>query len=708
MKRIYAFTSSLVLCLLTAGCNPAEEPVSSTTGFKASLEPHRSEVRTTLDNLHLLWSAGDTISVFKAAGHPAGDHGVPFGLDPADDGKDVGHFESALYGEYVHTSCYALYPAAMDGGLSGSVLTVNLPSEQIWCKGSFAPNACPAVARGAGDGVLAFRNLCGLLALTVTADESIAEVRLTTLGEEALWGTGTVDMTYGEKPVLTMAAPADPAQKTLTVRVDENAPAGTGISVGNPIGAAGGTLSGDAARDSVFYFVVPAGTLAQGFMITVIAAGHKFMQKYAAASPQNTTERSVCTRMPGFAFIDCSEVEIRTDVLNKAYYKDLLMDTGIALSDYKTMPCTQRLGLTTETLYAPSNTSSNQTAQNRAFIGNANDENGILLYPDGEPRYKMMYVNGGLAANHGRSLMAEGREHFRTFVYNGGSYQGSCAGSFVATIGVIDSYHAHNGYLGIWPGYANNTTITDVYPDYTVPADSPLLNYDDFGGDFRIDSIMHWNGPYFAQYASVPGTEVLTRFDYPAYRFHTHPSIISYKPSPYSGRITLSGGHPEQYTTGEGVKLMDAMVRYSLDGRGIAKVKSVLRNGEVRRMTKSTSDGDPDHAKVGDRQCHNFVFALPDGARNIRVRLEVLADFNVSLRLAKGTFAFSGDADYAVENADPVKELSFATLEKGTWYIGVQCEDTVVNDPSSTNGISYSGKTAALNGAPYTIQVSWE
>ena len=81
---------------------------------------------------------------------------------------------------------------------------------------------------------------------------------------------------------------------------------------------------------------------------------------------------------------------------------------------------------------------------------------------------------------------------------------------------------------------------------------------------------------------------------------------------------------------------------------------------------------------------------------------------NLSLMLAEGTFAFKEDAQYSVENGNLVKELTFDTLEKGTWYIGVQCEDTVVNDINSTYGLSYSGKLAALNGAPYTIQVSWE
>ena len=124
-------------------------------------------------------------------------------------------------------------------------------------------------------------------------------------------------------------------------------------------------------------------------------------------------------------------------------------------------------------------------------------------------------------------------------------------------------------------------------------------------------------------------------------------------------------------------------------------------------MTKSTADNDPAYTKVGDRQCHHFVFALPEGARNIRLRLESLEEFNLSLFLAPGTFAFREDAAYSVENSERVKEMSFDALAGGTWYVGVQCNDIptlFVGD----YGYIYSGNTAVLNGAPYSITVTWE
>ena len=108
---------------------------------------------------------------------------------------------------------------------------------------------------------------------------------------------------------------------------------------------------------------------------------------------------------------------VRTDVPNKAFYKTLIMDTGIELSDYMTMPVTDMLGISTETLFCPETTAENMEIQMKAFCGSEEDLNGILLYPDGAPRYAMIYVNGGLACYHGRSLTACGRDRFRQFVF---------------------------------------------------------------------------------------------------------------------------------------------------------------------------------------------------------------------------------------------------------------------------------------------------
>ena len=224
-----------------------------------------------------------------------------------------------------------------------------------------------------------------------------------------------------------------------------------------------------------------------------------------------------------------------------------------------------------------------------------------------------------------------------------------------------------------------------------------------------IDSVRHHNGPCFINYAAVPGTEVLTRFDMPdSTKMHGHPAIIAWKQNKWTGRVIPCGSHPEQIPSGENLLLMAAMVRYCFDGVGIAKVKGILHNGEVRRMTCTTQDQKPAYTRIGDRQCHHFVFALPEGARNVRVRCVSLEGYTLSLRLAKETFAFKEDAQYSLENTEAWKEIYFPTLEAGTWYVGVQCESVpTVVDNHGPYGTIYSD-TGILNGAPYTVSVSWD
>ena len=703
-------SKSFVLLLLTglmAACQPDTQPGGTAGGFSARLEEQATS-RTSLDGMSVVWSAGDTISVYRAAVSAA--KGEPFGLNAADEGCAEGRFASETHNDWTSVDCYALYPAAMDGGLDGSTLAVNLPAEQRWRANSFGPQASPAVARCAGDGKLAFRNLCGLLSVSVTTAEPVTEVRLTTLAEEALWGPGTVDMTYADVPALVLAAPTDAAQKTLTLKVDKSPAEGPFITDGPSSPATGGILTGDPVTERTYYLVVPAGALAEGFLVTVTTADRKFMQKYATVPGANRIGRSCCTRMPAVAFADESQVTIRTDVPNKAFYKDLFMNSGAGIGKFTTQPFVAYMGLDYEYFFAPREnfTAADLEKQQLAYGGSPEDLNGVLLYPDGEPRFKMIYTNGGYSADHGRNLLATCRENFRKFFYNGGSYAGSCAGAMVSCWGAAgNAFTSTAGYLGLWPGYHNSLSITDIYPTYIFPEGSPLLRYNDFGGDRRVTGVKHWNGPYFQYWFDAPGTEVLCINDLSGYAFHGYPSVIAYKPSIWSGRVIPIGGHPEQGEDEEQLNLMAAIVHYAIDGQGIAKVKGVLRNGEPRRMVKSTADNDPAFTRVGDRQCHHFAFALPDGARNIRIRLESLEEFNLSLFLARGTFAFREDAACSVENGDRVKELCFDSLAKDTWYVGVQCND-VPTLSVGDYGYIYSGNTAVLNGAPYSITVTWE
>ena len=323
----------VLLCVALSGCNTDREPAIPGDGaFQATIEAQKTASRTSLSGTTILWSEGDTIAVYRTDILPDGP-GVKFGLLAEDAGSAHGRFVSPEHSDWGAYTCNALYPASMDGGFDGKTLTVNLPEVQVYCKGSFGPAESPAVAVNGCNGVMAFKNLCGVMAVKVTAAEAITEVRLTTLAEEALWGPATVRMDYTDAPSLVMAAPASPGQKTIVMKVDENDTEGQVIEPGATYDVNGSTFAGTAAEPMTMYFVLPPGTLAQGFMVTVVTSGSKYMQKYAVASTANATARSVITEMPNVDFADQSEVEIRTDVFNKAFYKDLFLDAGIGLND---------------------------------------------------------------------------------------------------------------------------------------------------------------------------------------------------------------------------------------------------------------------------------------------------------------------------------------------------------------------------------------
>lgn len=400
-------------------------------------------------------------------------------------------------------------------------------------------------------------------------------------------------------------------------------------------------------------------------------------------------------------------VIIRTDVSNKAFFKDLFVDSAIKIVQHDTLFAADHIGLSQETLRLEEDNPENNRIQQSIFYGSDEDLNGRLLYPDGEPRFSCIYMYGGQSNNHGVILGTKGREVFRTFFKNGGSYIGSCAGAYICCFG-CDTKGTQPGYFGMWPGLCNEAPITGIWPSYVIPEDSPLLKYsnNDFGGDRRIDGIEHYNGPYFADWSAVPGTEVLAYNEIKDCTLDGQPSLIARKNDAFTGRLLISGGHPELKADGEQMELMAAMLQYVVDGRGCAKVKTILGNGEIWEMTKGTTDNDPAHTMIGDLQCHNFAFNLPQKARNVKVRLEVLNSHNLSLRLAPGTFAFKEDACHRVENGERIKELNFGKLAAGVWYIGVQCEDTV--SVKHCKEYDTYENTDVLNGVPYRISVSWD
>lgn len=404
----------------------------------------------------------------------------------------------------------------------------------------------------------------------------------------------------------------------------------------------------------------------------------------------------------------------------KGYYKDIFVDGGLSLSSRADLPAARTLGLSLEVFMSAKKTKDNTyldtLLQNNCFGGNEMDENGVLLYPDGEPRFRMVYLHGGGAGRHGKSLGVKGRENFRTFVKNGGSFVGSCAGSFITSLGIRDdSLKLRPEYLGIWPGYSRNTRISDNYTGLLIDKKSPLLRFADFGGDRFVDSVYHNNGNLADIHEHWPEkTEILARYDTRGMKnlkreIQGEPAIWAYKENNYSGRVVPCGSHPENVKSGEKLDLMCAMVLYALEGNGDPTVKGALENNVPRKMDKRTHDQDPAHTGIGDLQYHHFTLQIPKGIDKVEISLKSLLGyehFNLYLCAKNGEFAFLDNAEVRHVGLGIDKTMVVNRPHAGTLYISVYCASTVETQWTD-HGTQYCGNLEVLNGVPYSIQATY-
>ena len=406
----------------------------------------------------------------------------------------------------------------------------------------------------------------------------------------------------------------------------------------------------------------------------------------------------------------------------RGYYKDIFMDSGIMLNSRTDLPVTDLLGLSMEAFVSTKHVSSppqhftlaDTLRQRELIVGSPMDENGILLYPDGAPRFRMIYVNGGKAANHARSLEDAGKQAYRDFVAAGGSYVGSCAGAFLAGAGSRTPEGKINYdqiYIGLWPGYTVGTKLEKSYTAVDIVPNGPLTRYFDFDGRMHIDSVRH-NGGCFPYMESAPaGTEILATFSTKGRELKRDidgaPVIWAWKASPATGRVLLCGSHPEGAYDAENLSLMAAMVRYALDGNGEPALKAALNPGDVRKMNDRSQ---PAFAPIGDRQYHHFCIDVPKGVKTMTIDLKGFVnkdDFDLHLFASRTGFAFAEKATWAYVGTKVDKTLEIKDPKPGKYYISVFCATTVTSTMGKY-GVEYSGRTDVLNGVPYTIQVNFE
>ena len=86
----------------------------------------------------------------------------------------------------------------------------------------------------------------------------------------------------------------------------------------------------------------------------------------------------------------------------KGFYKDLFVDGGINVSSRDYLPSARFMQLQWESFLCTAQKGRDTTTysaidtlmQRQFIVGNPLDENGALLFPDGQPRFRMVFMNG--------------------------------------------------------------------------------------------------------------------------------------------------------------------------------------------------------------------------------------------------------------------------------------------------------------------------
>lgn len=413
----------------------------------------------------------------------------------------------------------------------------------------------------------------------------------------------------------------------------------------------------------------------------------------------------------------------RAEVLSRGegYYKEVFMDSGVALTSRRHIPATQLLGIEMD-YFASANTKDLTKAdtlqQAKIFCGNKYDTNGRLLYPDGAPRYRMIYVNGGKSGAHARSMGEEGRQRIKEYIAAGGSYVGTCAGAYIASSGSYRSTGPKfsDVYWGVWPGWAQSTRLMKSSTDMDIPRKSPLLRYFDFGGDRKVANVRHNGGcnAFESKNEKLPkGTEPLAHYIFnntQRVKIDGKISVWAYKANEESGRVIMCGSHPEGVASGERLEFMASMMLYAMDGNPTPKVKGTLQNGEVREMNKRTEDNDPAYTRIGDRQYHHFRLDVPRKCKKMIITLEGYKGtraLDLTLCLKRGELAFHNNTLTKSTGPYCKEQIVVENPKAGEWFASVFCESTPITTVTKF-GTHYRGRLSVLNGVPYKISVKYE
>ena len=202
MRNLRIILSVAVLTLLACAClpdvefplQPQENLLTATIGGNPAT---KTSLSTEEDNYSkVLWTKGDQLGVFV--------DGVP-NLYTYTLVSGAGRSEAVFSGFGTGASYIAVYPCTAVTGLNGETLSVDLPSEQTYTKGSFGSGSNPMVAVS-NTTDLPFRNLCAVLRVSMTGHQNVTSLVFRPNDKNVkVAGPATISLADPDHPVLTVS-----------------------------------------------------------------------------------------------------------------------------------------------------------------------------------------------------------------------------------------------------------------------------------------------------------------------------------------------------------------------------------------------------------------------------------------------------------------------------------------------------------------------
>lgn len=283
MKKLWMAAS--VAAISMTGCQEEQfEGRPDPDNYYATVETFGTDTRTALgEGRSVIWSSEDRIAIFEGNGS-----GQAYQVLDAYVGKSSGEFAEVegLVAEGTGASLegtIAVYPFNEDlsvtSGANGDYIIegITFPSEQKYIAGSFSDEAFPmtAVCEN-GSKSLSFKNIGGVLKLSLTGSYSVSQITLTGNSGEPLSGPATVTLGSDGIPSVTMS---DEASISVSLVCDP-------------------AVQLDPETTTDFYISIPPTEFEAGFTVAIADINDRVISK--TTSKENEVKRSQVLSMPDY------------------------------------------------------------------------------------------------------------------------------------------------------------------------------------------------------------------------------------------------------------------------------------------------------------------------------------------------------------------------------------------------------------------------